>query len=284
MPGYERTQVYVLQRVSVRFGLAAALMGLFSTSSAAQSGVDFARQLYNQGRYDQAIVAASRVRAAPAAADAASLVLGRSHLERYRRTSDRSDLVAGREALRDVHPAHLGARDRSDYLVGLGEALYLDESFGAAAEVFDATLDASRDLGTRAFDRVFDWWATALDRQAQSGMVEDREAVYARIRDRATADLARVPASSAAPYWLVVAHRSLGSVNRAWDAAVAAWIRAPLTEDEGVALRADVDNYVIQALIPERARQSALSEKDRERTASALREAWDAMKKDWTGK
>ena len=150
--------------------------------------------------------------------------------------------------------------------------------------MFDSTLDRSLENGPRAFDRVFDWWATALDRQAQSGMVEDREAIYARIRDRAAMDLVRVSGSAAAPYWLVVSHRSLGDIGRAWDAAVAAWVRAPLTDDEGVSLRAELDKFVLQAIIPERARQSALSDRDRERAASALRAAWEAMKKDWSAK
>jgi hypothetical protein len=264
--------------------LAAVLAALVPGAAAAQNSIDFARQLYNQGRFDQAIIAATRLRVTPAIADTANLVLGRSHLERYRQTADRTDLVAGREALRDVHPSRLAPRDQVDYLVGLGETLYLDESFGAAAEVFDSTLDRSLEFGPRAFDRVFDWWATALDREAQSGMVEDREAVYMRIRDRASADLIRVTGSAAAPYWLVVAHRSLGNVSRAWDAAIAAWVRAPLTDDEGVALRADLDRYVVQAIIPERARQGALSDRDRDRAAAALKDAWDAIKKDWEGK
>ena len=77
-------------------------------------------------------------------------------------------------------PGPLASRDRIDYLVGLGEALYLEESYGAAAELFRTALDNGQDLSPRAFERVFDWWATSLDRQAQSGLVDDKEVPLCR--------------------------------------------------------------------------------------------------------
>jgi tetratricopeptide (TPR) repeat protein len=250
----------------------------------AQIGLDFARQLYNQGRYDQAISAAVALRTAPGTADVANLILGRARLERFRSTTNREDLVAGRESLCDVRPERLGSRDRIDYLVGLGESLYLDESYGAAAELFDSALERSRDLSASAFDRVFDWWATALDRQVQAGLSDDRDGVYARIRDRARTELATTPGSGAAAYWLVVSYRSLGDLGRAWDAAVAGWVRAPLTADQGVTLREDLDRLMLQAVIPERVRQVASSDRDRERAAAALRSAWEGVKKDWSAR
>jgi hypothetical protein len=265
--------------------LLVGLLGVLSPALAqAQPGIDFARELYNQGRYDQAIVAAARLRAGPATTDTANLVLGRAHLERYRKTADRADLVAGREALRDIRPSQLGSRDRLDYLIGLGESLYLDESYGPAAELFGSALDRSGEMGPRAFDRLFDWWATALDRQAQAGESDGWDAVYTTIRNRAAADLARVPGSASATYWLVVAYRSLGDSGHAWDAAVAGWVRAPLAEDQGASLRADLDRLVLQAIIPERAREGGASDRDRERVAASLREAWEAVKQDWTQK
>jgi hypothetical protein len=244
--------------------------------------MDGARQLYNLGKYDEAVKVAARLRADPAAHDAASLVLGRSHLERFRQSADRADLVAAREALREVRPAALAAREQTEYLVGLGELLYLDEAYGAAAEVFVTAFERSRELGPRPFDRVFDWWATSLDRQAQSRLIEDRDALYGEILFRAQAALAQMPGLAAPAYWLVVATRSLGDTVRAWDAAVAAWVRAPLADGQGTGLRADLDRLVLQAIIPERARQLATTDSDRERQAARLRLDWETVKKDWS--
>jgi tetratricopeptide (TPR) repeat protein len=283
MPGCQHTQVPALQRVSARLALAALLAVLVPLPAHGQGGLEFARQLYNQGRYEQAITAAARLRVTPAA-DGANLVLGRSYLERFRKTTDHADLVAAREALREVRPALLTSRDRTDYMVGLGESLYLEESYGPAVELFRTALDHGQELGPRAFERVFDWWATALDRQAQSGPVDARNAVYTAMRDRAMTELGRMPELAAATYWLVVAHRYLGDVTKAWDVAIAGWVLAPLGEDQGRSLRADLDQLVSQAIIPERVRLMASDDRDRERTAASLRAAWDGVKKDWPTK
>jgi hypothetical protein len=284
MPGCQHTQVHALQRVSAGLALTLLLVGAGGVPAGAQGTLDFARQLYNQGRYEQALTAARGLRTGPSA-DAANLILGRAYLEHYRATEDRADLVAGREALRDVRPVRLGPADRVDYLVGLGEALYLDESYGAAAAMFDSALERSRALGARTEERVFDWWATAADRSAQSAVAGDRLAIYQVIRDRSRDELGRSPGSAAACYWLVVAYRSLGELGRAWDAAVAGWVRAPLTEDQGVALRADLDKQVLQGIIPERAKEMASSDAaDRERVAASLIDAWETMKRSWTGR
>ncbi len=283
MPGCQRTQVPALQRVSARVlpVLLAALV--FAAPAAAQGSLDFPRQLYNQARYDQAIAAAGRLRSTTLV-DGANLIIGRSHLERFRKSADPEDLAAGRAALREVNPAHLSARDRVDYLVGLGESLYLEESYGPAAELFEGALDRSRDIGPRAAERVFDWWATSVDRQAQSDLVDDPVAAYTAVRDRAREELSRAPGSAAATYWLVVSLRYLGELTKAWDSAVAGWVRAPLGDDYGQALRADLDQLVLQALIPERVRVMASSDRDRERAEASLRAAWDAIKKDWPAK
>lgn len=280
MPGRQRIQVHAVQRVSVRLSLAALLAALVSLPAAAQTGLDPARQLYNEGHYEEAIAAAGRLRTM-ATSDAAGLLVARSYLELFRKTTDGANLVAARRALADVHPARLVERDRTDYLIGLGEALYLDDQFGPAAAIFESALDKSRELGPEGFDRVFDWWATCLDRQAQSGAAGDRDAVYETVRDRAELELEQVPASAAAAYWLAASCRYLGDLTRAWDAAVAAWVRAPLAGDGGRALRADIDQLVLQAILPERVRQMASGDADRERAAAMLRAAWDGVKKDW---
>jgi hypothetical protein len=278
MPGCQRTQVPALQRVSARIGWVVLAGVLCAASADAQVSLDFPRQLYNQGRYDQAITAATRMRAT-VVADGAYLIIGRSHLERFRKSADPADLTAAREALQVVTPANLAGPDRTDYLIGLGEALYLEEAYGPAAELFEGVLERSGDLGGRSAERVFDWWATALDRQAQAGVSDDRDALYRAIRDRARGELARWPGSGAAAYWLVVSLRSLGELIKAWDAAVAGWVRAPMGDGRGQALRADLDQLVLQAIIPERVRVAAAS--DRERVDASLKAAWDGVKRDW---
>ena len=284
MPGCPRIQVHALQRVRASLAIGAALAALSAAPAAAQAPLDQARQLYNSGRYEEAIETAAKVREVRGAMDSARLIIGRARLERYRQSADRADLVAAREALREVRPAELSYRDQLEYVIGLGQSLYLEESYGAAAELFESAFERSYVAGPVAFNRVFDWWATALDRHAQSGLVVDRTPLYERIRDAGQEALSRDVGSGPAAYWLVVAYRSLGDLVRAWETAIAGWVRAPLTDDQGAALRADLDRLVLQAVIPERARQMASNDRDRERAAASLRAAWETIKREWSPK
>jgi tetratricopeptide (TPR) repeat protein len=263
--------------------LAALLGGAGASAAGVQQGLDPARQLYNQGHYEQAIDAARRLKTA-ATADAANLLVARSCLELFRKTTDRTTLATARESLGDIKPARLTDGDRLDYLVGLGEALYLDDQFGPAARLFESVLGRGDELGPQRFDRVFDWWATSLDRQAQSGAAGNREHLYETIRRQAVSSLGTMPGSSAAAYWLAAAYRYLGDLTAAWDAAVAAWVRAPMADDQGRALRADIDQLVLQAILPERVRQMASGEAERERVTAVLLASWNAVKKDWPNK
>lgn len=283
MPGCQHTQVHAVQRVSACFALAALLGASAAFAAPPQQGLDPARQFYNQGHYEQAIDAARRLKTA-ATADTASLLVARSDLELFRKTTDRATLEAARQALNDITPASLSERDRLDYLVGLGEALYLDDQFGPASRLFESVLERGGELGPETFDRVFDWWATSLDRQAQSGAASNRDQLYEIIRRQAIIALGRMPGSAAAAYWLAASYRYLGDLTKAWDAAVAAWVRAPLADDQGRALRADIDQLVLQAILPERVRQMAAGDAERERVTAVLRASWDAVKKDWPNK
>src|SRR5688572_11716326 len=143
-----------------------------------------ARRLYNAGQYDAAEQTALEALKQPALAEGARLVLGRVHLERFRRNADPAELAAAREALRAVDSRALDPRDRLELTVGLGEALYLDDKFGPAAELFQMALDRSVALGPLAHERLLDWWATALDRLAQGQPRETRDATYLRILRR----------------------------------------------------------------------------------------------------
>ena len=131
-----------------------------------------------------------------------------------------------RESLRMVDTAPLDAAERVELTIGLAEALYFEERYGAAAQLFESVRQRSALLGTPAHERVLDWWATAVDRQAQTRQAEERPAIYARVLDRMTEEIAEYPGSTAAGYWLAAAARASGDVERAWHAALAGWLRA----------------------------------------------------------
>ena len=233
-----------------------------------------ARALYNAADYDAAIAAATTARANPASVDAATLVAARSHLERYRVRLDPGDLEAARLALSAIRPAVLSPRDRVDLFVGLGLALYLGETFGAAAELFDSALGQASLLTARDRLLLLDWWATSVDREAQQAAVDRRAPLLARVIDRMENELRQDPGNAAANYWLAVSARGAGDVERAWHAAVAGWIRAVLRPESTAALRADLDRLVTEVLIPERAREQ-------QEAQGSLRAEWEAVKSQW---
>jgi hypothetical protein len=259
-------------------GWTVALLVVLATPAPAaddRDPVGRARLLYNQGNWADAIVAADQARSIAARADSADLIAARAYLERYRETFEPDDLSSGRERLRRINPEKLGVRERVEYTVGLGEALYFDDSYGAAAEVFDSLLEQPGALTGAERERVVDWWATALDQDAKPRPEFDRQAVYKRVRDRMHAELGVTPVSTAAAYWLAAAARGQGDLQGAWDAAEAGWVRAPLAGERGVALRADLEQLVLTALVPERAR--ALGQ-----PPDNLRQEWDRFKERWT--
>lgn len=239
-----------------------------------------ARRLYNLAQYEKAEQIAREATTVPNRADAARVVLGRIQLERFRQSSDPKDLQAARESLRMVNPAALETPERVELTIGLAEAMYLEERFGAAAELFESVRQRSALLGTPAHERVLDWWATALDREAQVHPPDDRTQIYARILDRMADEIAEYPGSAAAGYWLAAAARASGDLERAWNAAMAGWLRATLAEDRGAALRADLDRLVNQAIIPQRA--AKLSKGDAKEAEQAMRNEWETFKKSWS--
>ena len=255
------------------------LCGVVSAAEAAEPpALARARALYNAADYDGAMAAAVIAQRDAAAAQAAALVIGRARLERYRLTPDPMDLAAARDAFGTLPLAALAPRDQVDLLVGLGQSLYLADAFGAAAELFDAALARGALLG--AADRVMllDWWATALDREAQTSA--DRAAsLYARILDRMADELRQDPGSGPANYWRAVAARGAGDVEGAWAAAVAGWVRSTLRPEASRALREDLDRLVSQALVPERAR--ARPAPDPTEALTAMRTEWEAVKSQW---
>jgi len=235
-----------------------------------------ARALYNTGDYDGAVAAAAQASNLPGAGDAAALVEARARLERYRRSSDPDDLTTARDRLRSLRPSALSPRDQVDLLVGLGQALYLGNQFGPAVELFDTAL--RRTATVSAVDRalLLDWWATALDRSAQASSAERRPRLYDELDARMDEELRLDPGSAPANYWRAVAKRGSGDIDGAWDAAVAAWVRAPLGTATATTLRVDIDRLVTQAIIPERVRTRPLSEQAE--AVDALHAQWELVK------
>jgi hypothetical protein len=238
-----------------------------------------ARVLYNEAKYEAAINAASMARTDPASADAAALVVGRCHLERHRLLSDAVELTAARIALAEVRPQALSPRDRVDLLIGLGQALYQGESFGAAAELFDTALSQPVGLPDRDRLMLLDWWATAIDRESQKLPPDRRMAILDQVRERMELEVRIDPGSVPANYWLAVSARGAGDLDRAWYAAIAGWVRAALRPETARQLRDDLDRLVNQALILERARaRPPLEQGD---ALTELRAEWEGIKNQW---
>jgi hypothetical protein len=257
--------------------IAVSALGLLIVAAGATAADDplaRARLLYNQRQFVDAINAAEQARHLATRADSADLIAARAYLERYRESSASDDLTNARDRLRRLDPQRLIPRERTEYVVGLGETLYFDQSYGAAAAVFDSVLQSGDLMLAGSRDRVLDWWAEALEHDAKPRPEMDRRAVYQRIRERMQEELAYQSSSTAAAYWLAAAARGHGDLQAAWDAAQAAWVRAPLAADKGAALRADVDRLVTLAIIPDRAKTSA-------QPPQTFQQEWERFKDRW---
>jgi hypothetical protein len=233
-----------------------------------------ARLLYNQRQFDAAVAAAEEGRLLPGRADSADLIAARAYLERYRESAASDDLTNARDRLRRLNPEGFGQLERGEWVMGLGEALFFEGSPGAAAAVFASVLAGPDYLSPSARERLLDWWASAVDGDASRQPDIERQAIYQRVRDRMQLELGANPASSAASYWLAAAARGQGDLDAAWDAAKAGWVRAPLADDRGAALRTDIDRLVQRGVIPERAKVTA-------QPADTLRAEWERFKESW---
>jgi hypothetical protein len=241
-----------------------------------------ARQAYNDRRFDDAIAAAGEAGKLTGLAEAASLVAARAMLERYREAAvpNEADLSEARQVLKGLDQTKLSARDHVEFLVGLGEALYLENNFGAAEVYFSRALArvGVSDADTR--ERIFEWWATTLDHQAQFGPQAARRPLYTRILARAEEELARRESSAVASYWLAAAAQGVDDLERAWGAAQAGWIHAGHLGPRGAQLRADLDRLVRQVILPERARRLT-HEGDPRAALDIFLTEWEDFKKQW---
>jgi hypothetical protein len=238
-----------------------------------------ARTRYNAGDYEGAISAAAVARNMPSAADAAALVIARAHLELYSQRLVPEDLATARQTLLMINAANLSARDLADLDVGLGQSLYFSEVFGVAAEMFESALTRTAVLTVAERRQLLDWWATALDRDAQALPSDTRPRVFERLIARMEDEFKQDPSNPVANYWLAVAARGVGDPERAWNVAVAAWVRSSIFPDSAETLRPDLDRLVSDVLIPERARLRPASEQ--QLATTTLKAEWELVKDQW---
>jgi hypothetical protein len=241
--------------------------------------IALARRLYNEGKYDDALAAARKATGTPATASSARLVMGRIQLERYRHAPSPAALEEAKTDLRAVDPRALDQRERIELQVGLATLLFFEDRFGAAAELLDPVVESSATLAPDAHERALEWWASALDRQAQAQQVAERSQIYLRISERMEQELRRDSASGPASYWLAASARGAGDLERAWSAATAGWIRASLVRDRGVTLKADLDRLVTTAIIPDRA--AKVPARERKQALTTMTADWETFKKIW---
>jgi hypothetical protein len=87
------------------------------------------------------------------------------------------------------------------------------------------------------------------------------------------------PGNATANYWLAVAARGAGDTDRAWNAVIAAWVRAPLQPSTAATLRSNIDRFATAVLIPERARTRPVREQ--QAALSELQAEWELVKQQW---
>lgn len=260
-------------------GLSLGLPAVATGQPSAGDPLARARQLYNAGKFDEAIAAVREAPRRPTPDNEGNLLLGRALLERHRAGRAADDLAAARTALWAVDPSTLNDRGRLDLVVGLGEALYLDGQYRSAAGLLEPVLEQMGLLPANAREQVVDWWATAMDRYAQTRPPEERVAVYDELSARIRLHLGRYPDSSSASYWLPAAALARGDLELAWDLALAGWVRSTLAPDQGTTLRSDLDRLVTQALIPERIKR--LAEGETAGAAERFGGEWEEAKGRW---
>jgi hypothetical protein len=263
----------------MKLSVALVVLAMATPAWATRADLAKARTFYNQRKFDDAIEAATAAQKTPATLDAATVVLARAHLERYRERADPADLGTARTALGTVRAINLDPKDRLDFLLALGEALFFEDDFGAAAKVFESGLDAAVASGDAQGEAMLDWWGSAIERHADTLEREGRTRAFAELTSKMTTALVKNPASAAAGYWVVVGARGSGDPHAAWDAAVASWVRARLAGERSAGLRADLDKLVLDGILIDRA--AALPADQREQATADWRAEWELVKQRW---
>jgi hypothetical protein len=253
-----------------------AVLGLLLVSPAAQAADPLAeaRRLYNAGRYEAAARAARESMAMDGQADAARVVLGRVELERFRQTADPENLTSAREALRDVDPS-LRYNGRLELAISRAEVLCWTIGSGPP-RLFEARwiVGCARAGGARARAGL----VGDSPRSPRAAAADRGSARHLRPHvDRMRAELALDAGSAPTGYWLAAAAR-IRDIERAWQAAIAGWVRAGLAQDRGAARRPR--RLVTQAIIPERA--ARLHTGDPRQAAGGMQNEWSSFKAGWS--
>ncbi|MCM3881113.1 MAG: hypothetical protein ND807_13475 [Vicinamibacterales bacterium] len=275
-------------RNSNRIAVAAlwALALALPRPAAAQTDLERARAFYNAGQFDDSITAATAASAKPAAANSARLIIARARLERFRRQGEPKELETARAELISLKPGTLAPQEAIEWQIGVGTALFLEDQLGPAAEAFATLLPSARTrLSPEEFQKLLDWWGTAVSRLAESLTGSSRTRIYENLRVDSRGELERNPFSRAATYWAVVASRGAGDLDAAWNAAVAGWIRMS-GQPDGHQIQNDIDTFVTRTLIPERAQARTGQRLDAKPTIAeitALSDEWRAVTERWSG-
>jgi tetratricopeptide (TPR) repeat protein len=264
---------------------AAALLA-WPRPAAAQKELKQARRLYNASMFDEAITAATPALDKPKVAASASLIIARAKLERFRISGDQDDLAAARKELTALNSRKLSAQESIEWQMGLGETLVFEDQFGPASEIFESLFQAARLRFTSAqMDKLVEWWANSTARFAESFTGPARSESYDRMLRTLRTALQLDPPARASTYWLVVASRGVGDLEGAWNAAVAGWIRAGSVQG-GDQLREDLEQYVMQTVIPERARARTGQRQGTRVTTleiAAMTRQWRTLTQLWSG-
>jgi hypothetical protein len=252
--------------------------------ASAQNDLERARSLYNAGQYEESIAAAMLAKNRAAVAPSATLIAARARLERFRKTGDPTDLTVARAELVSLNPWNLAPQEAIEWQIGVGSALFFENQFGPAADMFGAALPSARTrLSTAELEKLLEWWAAAMSRVAEKLSGSQRKDAYSTMQAAVRLELERNPLSRPATYWSVVAARGSGDIESAWNTAVAGWIRAGGQAD-GQQLRSDLERFVTQTLIPERAQARSGQRLDTKATVAeiaAMNEEWRALTVRW---
>jgi len=260
--------------------VAVAALAMLASAAEQPDALARARVAYNEQRYDEAIAAARAAERVPGTAPQARLLVARACIERFRLSGEAADLTTARNMLAAIDSSKLTSRDRGETQIGLAQLLFFDDRFGAAAELFEDALSRASEPGYGPRERLLGWFATSLDRLARLEETPVRRRIYRRLLDRMVLENRIGSGSAVASYWIVAATFGVDNVENAWDAAVATWIRAPLTPGDGVALRADIDRFVQEVIIPRRA-WLASAGGEVEPVADVFRRDWESVKQTW---
>ena len=220
--------------------------------------------------------AAEQARLVPARAEAADLIAARAYLERFRESADvgrsrRTRAIASAVSIRSGSCRASAA----EFIVGLGETLFFDGSFGAAADLFDRCSMRRRSRPPRRASAC-STGGRARSTRCAAARRDRTPADVQRIRDRMQRELGAHPASASARVLAGGRRPCQGDLQAAWDAAQAGvGARAARAGSRRRRSRADHRHgSCCKAIVPERAKMH--------RSAAGAGESdWEQFKERW---